>query len=809
MRRLWQDMRYGLRTLAKSPGFTLVALITLALGIGANTAIFSVVDAVLLHPLPYPEPGRIVALYRTNELKGYENGTFSHGLFTDLGGHVPAIENLSAYDVWPMTITGPGEPAEVGGIASSSAIFRLLGIRPVLGRQFTQPEDRPGAPPVALISETLWHKRFAGDRSVIGKAIDVAGVSYTIVGVLPAGLRFPQLSGQIDVWVPLASDPQMKSLAATGMANAEKISYLSVLGRLKPGVMLRQAQAQAATLAAGLVKADPGDRQGMGLRVALLEHEVSKDYRTALGVLLGAVGLVLLVACANVANLLLARATTREREIALRMALGAGRAGIVRQMLVESLELSLAGGALGAYIAWLAVTNLGRMIPMALTPYHGVTVNAAVLAFAAAVSLAAGILFGSLPAWHASDLNVYAMLKEGGRGTSGGGHRRLREALVVVEVAMAVMLLAGAGLLLRSFSRLLSTNPGFEPQGIAVASVSLPRSAYHPPDQWQTFVSTTLDRLRAEPGVRQAAAAVTPPMGNIKISLTYTVAGQPPPPAGQEPQADYRPVTPGYFALMRIPLVAGRDLATSDTASSAPVCVVNQALARVSFRDASPLGRSLTTGDQKPCRIVGIVGNVKTALGETPDLAIYVPFSQSPFWVATFLARGPQGTAALMPLLRDSIHSVDRNLPVTTATLTSQLDRSVSQQRFRTTLVGLFAALAILLAAVGISGVMGYSVSRRRQEIGVRMALGAMPGDVLKQVVVEGLRLAVIGALAGLVAALGLTRFMRSLLYGVGPGDPLTYAAVALLLLIVALAACALPALRAARIDPTVALRYE
>jgi putative ABC transport system permease protein len=809
MRRLWQDMRYGLRTLVKSPGFTLVALVTLALGIGANTAIFSVVDAVLLHPLPYPEPGRIVALYRTNERKGQENGTFSRGIFTDIGGHIPAIENLSAYDVWPMTITGPGEPAEVGGIASSSPIFRLLGIRPVLGREFTQAEDRPGAPPVALISETLWHKRFAGAGSVIGKGIDIAGVPYTIVGVLPAGLRFPELGGQIDLWVPLVSDPQMKSLAASGMANAEKISYLSVLGRLKTGVTLRQAQAQSATLAAGLVKADPGDRQGTGLRVALLEHEVSKGYRTALAVLLGAVGLVLLVACANVANLLLARATTREREIALRMALGAGRAGIVRQMLVESLELSLAGGALGSYLAWLAVTNLGRMIPMSLTPYHGVTVNAAVLGFAAAISLAAGILFGSLPAWHASDLNVYAMLKEGGRGTSGGGHRRLREALVVVEVAMAVMLLAGAGLLLRSFSRLLSTNPGFAPQGIAVASLSLPRSAYQSPDQWRTFVSTTLDRLRAEPGVRQAAAAVTPPMGNLKINLTYTVAGQPPPPAGQEPQADFRPVTPGYFAVMRIPLVAGRDLAASDTASSTPVCVVNQALARVSFRDASPLGRSLTTGDRKPCRIVGVVGDVKTMLGETPDAGIYVPFSQAPFWVATFLARGPRATAALMPLLRDSIRSVDRSLPIKTATLSTLLDRSVTQERFRTTLVGLFAALAILLAAVGISGVMGYSVSRRRQEIGVRMALGALPGDVLKQVVVEGLRLAVIGALAGLVAALGLTRFMRSLLYGVGPGDPLTYAAVAIFLLVVALAACALPALRAARIDPTVALRYE
>jgi putative ABC transport system permease protein len=805
---LWLDLRTGFRSLLKSPAFTLISIVTLALGIGANTAIFSVVDAVLLHPLPYPDPGRITGLYRTNSQKGQEDGTFSHGLFTEIRGHIPAIAQLSAYHAWPLTITGHGEPAEVGSIATSASMFRLLGIRPVAGRPFTDAEDRPGAPLVALISSTLWHKRFSSDPSTIGKSIDISGEAYTIVGIFPDGLRFPDLGGSPDVWLPLASDPAMKSLAASGI-DREKVSYLNLLARLEPGSPLRQAQAQAAALADALVKADPKDREGMGLRLALLENEVGKGYRTALAVLLGAVGLVLLVACANVANLMLARATTREREIALRMALGAGRAGIVRQMLVESVELSLAGGALGAYLAWLAVTNLGRMIPASLTPFHGVAVNAPVLAFAALISLLAGVLFGSLPAFHASDLNVYAMLKEGGRGIGGGGRRRLREALVIVEVAMAVMLLAGAGLLLRSLSGLLSTNPGFEPQGIAVASVSLPRSAYRSPGQWRAFVSTTLDRLRAEPGVRQAAVAVTPPMGGIRISLTYTVAGQPSPPAGQEPQADFRPVTPGYFAATRIPLVAGRDVAAGDSASSAPVCIVNEALGRVSFRGTNPLGRSLTAGDQKPCRIVGVVGDVVTVLGEPPEPAIYVPFDQSPFWVATFLTRGTQGTAALMPLLRESIRSVDGSLPVKTATLWSLVDRSVAQERFRTTLLGLFAGLAILLAAAGISGVMGYSVSRRRQEIGVRMALGALPGDVLKQVVVEALGLVAIGAAGGIAAALGLTRFMRSLLYGVGPGDPLTYAAVSLLLLVVALAACALPALRAARIDPNVALRYE
>ncbi|MDE3137401.1 MAG: ABC transporter permease [Acidobacteriota bacterium] len=808
MSSLWHDVQFGLRTLRKSPGFTLVALITLALGIGANTAIFSVVDAVLLHPLPYPDPGRITALYRTNLQKHQEDGTFSLGLFTDLRGHIPGIEEISAYHVWPLTITGPGEPTEVGSIASSASMFRLLGIRPIAGRPFTETEDKRGAPPVALISETLWHKRFTGSPSAIGKAIDIAGEPYTIIGVFPAGLRFPGLGGQADVWIPLTSDPAIKSFAGS-MVDPNKVSYLGVLGRLKPGVSLVQAKVQADTVAAALVKADSKDRQGMGLRVSLLEQEVARSYRTALGVLLGAVGLVLLIACANVANLLVARATTREREMALRLALGAPRLSLVRQMLIESIEVGLAGGAIGAYLAYLAVGNLSHWIPSSLTQFHAVTVNLNVLLFAAAVSLGAGILSGSLPALQLSDLNVYATLKEGGRGSAGGAaSRRLRETLVVVEVALAVMLLAGAGLLLRSFSRLLSTNPGFDPQGIAVASVNLPRSAYRSPEQWSAFVSNVLDHLRAEPGVNQAAAAVTPPAGGIRISLSYTVSGQPAPPPGQEPIADYRPVTPGYFALMHIPLVAGRDLATSDSASSTRVCVINQALASVSLPGINPIGRSLT-GMPKPCQIVGVVGNVKMGLEETAGPAIYAPFDQSPFWVATFLARGSLGTTAILPLLRDSVRSMDRNLPADTTTLVQRFAGSANPVRFRADLIGIFAGLAILLAAAGISGVLGYSVSRQTQEIGVRMALGATPEGVLRKVVGEGLRLVGIGAAVGFAAALAVTHFMRSMLYGVGPADPVTYAGAAVLLLVVALLSCALPALRASRIDPNVALRYE
>jgi putative ABC transport system permease protein len=812
MKSIWAEVRFGLRSLRKSPGFSLVAILTLALGIGANTAIFSVVDAVLLHPLPYPDPGRITVLYRTNPEKGQEDGTFSHRMFTEIEQQTTAFQHIAAYHVWPFTITGPGEPTQVGGVASSADLFPLLGIRPIAGRAFTPEEDRRGAAPVALISERMWEKRFHKDPGVTGKAIDVGGEAYTIVGVFPANVRFPQLGEPPEIWVPLMADPALQALAASHTLDPEKASYLNMLGRLKPGETLAQAQAQADTIAARLVKANPEDNQGMGLRVALLEHEVSKNYRTALGILLGAVGLVLLIACANVANLLVARATMRQREMALRLALGAGKSGIVRQMLVESIELALAGGVAGAWLAYFAVSNLTRWIPHSFSQFHGVTVNAGVLLFAAAVSVAAGILFGSLPAWHVSDLNVYATLKEGGRGMSEGSRRRrLREVLVVVEVALAVVLLAGAGLLLRSFSRLMETNPGFEARGVMTASVNLPRSAYRGPAAWSGFVKSALERLRGQPGVSEAAAAVSPPMGGsgIRISVTYTVAGLPAPQPGHEPEADFRPVSPGYFSVMRIPLVAGRDVAPADSASSAPVCMVNQALAAQTLRGRNPLGMSLVPGQQKPCQIVGVVGNVQTSLGEPPNPAIYVPFDQNPVWMLSLVARTPRSTSTLAPTMRDSVRSVDRVLPVETATMAHLVNRSIAQQRFRTVLVGVFAGLAILLAAVGISGVLAYSVSRRTHEIGLRMALGAAPGEVLRQVVGQGLKLVGVGALAGLAAALALNRLMSSLLYEVGPGDLVTYAGVALVLLVVALGACAFPALRASRVDPTVALRYE
>ncbi len=794
------DVRYALRVLRRSPGLSVVAVLTLALGIGANTAIFSVVDAALLHPLPYPHSGGIVTFYRD-----HHSLIFSRPFFTRLRGRLPAVEDLSAFHTWSFAISSPGKPAEEGGIVSSANLFRVLGVRPVIGQPFTHAEDRPGAAPVALISESLWKNRFVGAHSVLGKTVVIAGEPFTVVGVFPGHLRFPELAQSPSVWLPMASDPAIKSFAA-GMGGGQGVAYLQLLGRLKPGATIEQARAQFAAVGGADVRKTFRDRAGVRLGVTFLENEVSKSYRTELDLLFGAVGLVLLIACANVANLLLARASASERETAVRMALGAGKNRIVRSVLIESAELSLAAGALGACLAFLAVGTLGNWIPQSVTPFRGITVNTGVLEFTAVVSVIAGILFGSFPAWHASEVNIYATLKEGGRGLSGSGRRRLRQALVVLEVALAVMLLVGAGLLLRSFSRLISTDPGFDADGIAAASVTLPRSIHRSREQWRAFVSATLDRLRAEPGVTQAAAAMGAPALGVEFTFGYTVAGQPP---GRPEGAAYRPVTPGYFALMHVPLLAGRDFSMSDSASSAPVCAVNHALVRTSFRGTNPLGHILKSGKEPLCRIVGVVGDVVTWLGKPPSAAIYVPFDQAPFWMATFLARGPQGAAALSPLLRDAIRSVNPDLPVKVSVLARAFDSAVAPQRFRTALVGIFAGLATVLAAIGISGVLGYSVSRRRQEIGVRMALGASPGEVVRQVVGEGLRLAAIGAAVGIAGSLFLTRFMRSLLYGIGPVDPLTYVGVAVLLLLVALAACYIPARRAMKVDPVTALRNE
>ncbi len=925
MKDLWRDVRMGVRSLSKSPGFTIVALLTLALGIGANTAIFSAVDRLLLHPLPYPRPDRIVSISRTGSLRvpkrtaipagrnapallrsttqpapgarprpkekalpapSHERAMgsgpapspggkgeiffgrilpgqpapappagskqpvaegslpavkqgfapsraprgpvrqrtivnesrasqgnkrlimgFSYPDFEDLRGQVTAFEEVAAFHPGRVTLTQRGQAASLSEVVSSASLFRLLRAQPILGRLYTSRDDREGAAPVAVIGEGLWRARFSASATALGQTIELDSHAYTVIGVLPAKIQFPPLASPADVWIPLVSEPDAELATAR---HARGLMYLQVLGRLKAGVSLEQANAQLATIADRLTRSYPLE-PASGMSAVPLAEQLVKDYRLGLLVLLAAVGLVLLIACVNVANLLLARATIRERELALRLALGSGRAGIVRRMLVESIELSVAGGALGVFLAYLAVAVFEAHLPPMLRQFHGVSVNGSVLGFAAAVSMAAGIVIGFLPAWRLSDLRVSETLKQSGGGPGADrGKGRLREALVMLEVALAVILLAGAGLLLRSFGKLVAVPLGFQPQGVLMAQTNLSAAGYKNQGEWTSFVQTALDRLRAQPGVLIAAAATAPPMSGMRMMFTFSIPGQPLPP-DQIPTTDFRAVSPGYFGLMRIPLLRGRTFADADTPSSARVCVVDQAFVARYFPNLDPLAQQIVTGmPSAPCQVVGVVGNtVATTLSAAPSPTIYLPFQQSPFFAPSFLVRTAGSPAVLIPAMREQIQSLNSSLPVLPVPLTTLVAGSVEQARLRTELVAVFALLTILLAAVGVSGVLGYSVTRRTQEIGVRMALGATPGEVVGLVLREGLFLVGVGAAVGLAGALGLTRLLASLMFHVSPADLLTYVTVSLVLLAVALLACALPALRAARVDPTVALRYE
>ncbi|HEV2386841.1 MAG TPA: ABC transporter permease [Candidatus Acidoferrales bacterium] len=816
MHNFWGDVRYGARGLFKNPWFTLVALVTLALGIGMNTAIFTIIDSVLLHPLPYPEPQNLIGFTRAAPPKARQLqslspfGVFSYPDFEDLRAQARSLEQVAAYHEAQVTFTRTGatsQPESIHGVVASADMLPLLRARPLLGRLFGTSDDRQAAAPVALLGEAFWRARFHADAGIIGHTIELNDEAYTVIGVLPATLRFPPFVVPAEIWMPLGSDPNSQ---LRQMRQARGLSYLFVIGRLKAGASVAQADAETKTISDRLSSNFPFDK-GRTIGAVSLGHELVKNYQLALLVLLAAVGLVLLIACVNVANLLVARAAVREREVAVRMALGAGRARIVRQMLMESVELCLAGGAAGVALAELALAGFTRHLPPTMQEFQAVKMNGPVLLLSAAVSIGAGLLVGFLPALRLSDLRVYDALKASGRsGSELAAKGRLREALVVAEVALAVILLVGSGLLLRSFARLVSVPLGFDPRGVLMAPVNLPRAVYGQPAEWQSFVSTALERIEAQPGVEQAAASVSPPMGGMRITLTFSVPGHPAAP-DEMPVADYRPVTPGYFELLRIPLLRGRAFQSTDTAGSRRVCVINEALGRY-FRGEDPLSQQIAVGlgNREPCQVVGIVGNEVTgSLSSTSDAAIYSVYAQDPLFSMSFLVRAGGDPAALSGALREQLDAIDHELPVAPVPMATLLDRSLAQDRFRTLAVALFAALAILLAAIGISGVLGYSVSRRTQEIGVRMALGATPGGVLRQVVREGLTLAAAGAVAGLAAAFGLTRLMRTLLYKVSPADALTYIGVALLLVVVALLACALPALRASKIDPNVALRYE
>jgi putative ABC transport system permease protein len=804
METLWQDLRYGTRMLRKQPSFTLVAVLTLSLGIGANTAIFSVVNAVLLRPLPFAEPERLVWLWDTQPQLPTAPASLPD--FLDWKAQNHSFEHLAAFQSGNMFLdTGDGMRDTLVGLVTPET-FALFRVSPILGRTFTDEETLPGRFRVAVLSHAMWRSRFGSDPNVLGRTMDVSGSPYTIIGVMPEGFSFPD---RAELWRPLPIDPNKLDRGP---------HYLRVVGRLKPAVTLAQAQAEMSTLAARLAEQYPEKIAGHGVKLELLRDVVVGDIGPALFVLLGAVGFVLLIACANVANLLLARVGVRQKEIAVRTALGASRLRIARQLFTESLMLSVGGGAAGLLIAVWGVNWLVSLGPNTIPRVQEIAVDPRVVCFTLLISVATSLLFGLAPALQASRPDLTGALKEGGRGSAGLLRNRLRSVLVISEVALSLVLLIGAGLMIRSFAKLSQVNPGFNPDQVFTMGVTLLRSKYPEDERVASFYSQLLERAAATPGVASAGATSDLPFSGSNTSDSFTIEGRPPVAKEEEPSTEYRVVTPRYFESMGVPLLAGRDFTWADTKQSPNVVMINEAFARRHFAGESPLGHRLRLQGQErdPLLIVGVIGDVRhIRLDEQPIPEAYVPFLQDPLSETyrrsmTIVARTKSDPGAVAGSLRAALTSLDKSVPVyALKPMTEYLHDSLARRRFNLILLTGFGGVALVLAAVGIYGVISYGVTQRTHEIGIRMALGAAKGDVLRLVVRQGMIMALGGVAIGLLASLALTRLMETLLYGVSVTDPLTFTVIALLLTSVALLACFVPARRATKVDPLVALRYE
>ena len=813
MQTLLQDLRYGARMLLKQPGFTLIAIATLALGIGANTAIFSVVNSVLLRPLPFDEAERLVRVYATAADRGIRSNPTSWLNFADWRAQNSVFDALAAYSSASATFTGGDAPEQIEGVAASGDLFAVLNARPLSGRVFSLADEQQANKNIVVISHGLWQRSFSADPQIVGRRVTLDATGYTVIGVMPRGFRFPLDQSKTDFWVPL--DPQSATNQERGA------SYLNVTARLKPGVSIEQAQTEMTTIASRLEQEYRDKNAGRGVNLVPLHEALIGEVRRALLVLLAAVGFVLLIACANVANLQLARAASRGREMAIRTALGAGRGRIVRQLLTESLMIAAAGGAVGLLLAAWGVDLLVAAMPEDIPRAGGIGLDARVLGFTAAVTLLTGLAFGLAPALQSSSTgstgkaDLTGSLKEGGRGASEGARRnRTRSLLVVTEVALSLVLLAGAGLLLKSFRHLLDVHPGFNPNGVLTASVALPNGKYAEDARQAAFFQQTLSRVAALPGVAAAGVVDPMPLGGSMAMNILSVEGRPPLKAGERLATNSRVISADYLKAMGIPLLRGRTLSERDHADAPKVMLINESFARRFLPNEDPIGQRirLTIAPNFVAEVVGVVGDVKhRSLDREAGPEAYASYLQVPTPIMSLIVRAASGDPLNLAVsVRQAVQQVDKDQPLyDVKPMTAWLNESVARQRFNLLLLAVFAAVALLLAAIGIYGVINYSVTQRTHEIGIRVALGAQRRDVLKLIVGQGLALTLAGVACGVAGAFALTRLMAGLLFGVTATDPLTFAGVAALLVIVAFVACWIPARRATKVDPIIALRCE
>ena len=803
---LLRDLKFSARSLLKRPALTFIAIVTLAIGIGANSAIFSTINALLLKPLPFPDPERIVALWDKVPSRGVERNEVAVANYLDWRAQNKSFEQLGIYRWWSTNLTGSDSPERVQGFAVTPNFLEVVGVKPMMGRGFFAEEDQPGKDAVALLTYSLWQRRFGADPNIVNKTISTNGTARTVIGVMPPDFNYPKGA---EIYAPLQITPELAR-------NRGNHAYLGI-GRLRPGISIQGAQAEFDTIAAQLEKQYPETNTGRGVVIYPILQDTVRMYSTALWVMMAAVGFVLLIGCANVANLMLARASGRQREIALRSALGASRFRIVRQLLTESVLLGLFGGALGILVAYWGVDAIRTASPGEAARFapgwNHLGINLPVLGFTMLLSVLSGVVFGLAPAWQLSKPDLNSALKEGSRQASSGSHR-LRGLLVVSEVALSLMLLVSAGLLIRSFLQLVKTDPGFNADSLLTMNLVLPVAKYKDEPQRAAFYADLMRRVEVLPGVESVAAVNHLPLGGSNSSTTFLIEGLPEPPPGQELSGRYRVCTPNYFKTMGIAVLKGRAFTDQDKAGAPPVIIVNETLARRYWPDANPISKRMRYPgplNQNPwMQVVGVVKDVKHDMTLPITEDFYVPHAQDAWQSMVLVAKTKVDPASMAAPIRQQVWAIDKDQPVFDVhTMREVRAISLALYSFSSVMLSIFAGVALLLAAIGIYGVMSYAVTQRTQEIGIRMALGARVRDVLTLVVRNGMSLAVIGVIVGLAGAYGLTRLLASLLVGVAPTDIVTFSIVTFGLLLVALLACYIPARRATKVDPLVALRYE